>query len=219
MKNFKYTSYISDPYVNFDVLHSFTIQSKKVMRLLGLELQNISLIVASNHDHMCQLLGKQRPLWGVTSNLDDTLYMYNPKLWKKSTTGHDYNDIGSSIGHQLIHILLGQYEIKLPIWFEEGFATFVSFYKTINKRENDYRRLIKSNGLPDLVSLNEAFDKTSIPALSYLTAERFVKFLYESDKVGFLKLLTYCHDIKEFSKLIVDVYNKDVASLWKEFSE
>lgn len=216
MTNIKFTTFVDDKKISLDVLKSFNKQINKVEKMFDIKLNNINLILVTDHKHLCKITKKARPLWGVSTNIKNTIFVYNPKEWDILTTGHSYEDLDASISHQIVHIFFKQLKIKTPVWFEEGLATFVGYKNLNKKRHSDYLRLSKIYGVPSILTENTAFSQTEIPALRYLTSEKFVDFLYRSKSIKFL------HAIKRikngtFVRKIETLYNKRIEELWNDF--
>lgn len=180
----------------------------------------IKVVVAKDHENMCSLIGKDRPKYGVTTNLDDTIYLYDPSLWKEEETGHTLADLTESLIHQMVHVFFRRHAIKAPIWFEEGIAVFVGANLSIQKREKDFSELLNRYGFLNLYQNMQPFGKHESPAYSYLTAYKYIATV--TKKIGQKKivdLLLSLNEIDKFEEIFEKKTGMSVEHSWNLFEK
>ncbi len=199
---------------------AFKKAKSKVSGFFGTKLQDTEIIIARDFDHLCELIGKKRPAWGVTTNKDGKIYSSNPLLWKKEITGHTLEDLESSLAHQLVHLHFQRKLIRLPIWFEEGIAVFVSRDSGMKTREEDFKNLINLYGIPNFQKNPSLFSSFPVPALAYLTSYKFICFLIA--KSGKEKLVNFINSIskyKNFKEALTSFWQFKGKSYWNIFEK
>lgn len=165
-----------------------TFAAQRILEdFLAEDFSDVKVVVAKDHKGMCALIGKDRPKYGVTTNLNDSIYLSDPSSWTETETGHTPQDLTESLVHQMVHLFFRRNAIKAPVWFEEGVAVFVGAHLSDQKREKEFDRLLRMYGFRDLSKHTEPFGKQEAPAYSYLTAYKYVSALNE--RLGRKKLV------------------------------
>lgn len=183
-------------------------------------IDKIEVIVARDHEDMCRTINKTRPLWGVTTHLYGKIYLYNPHIWDEKTTGHSFEDLQSSLAHQIVHVYLQRKKIKLPLWFEDGLAMFVSKDDRTIKRIDDFNRLKQENSIPNFATNPETFKNHPVPAFAYLTAYVFIDYISEkTPKSGLVKFIKSLSSESLFIPLFAKTYCKSLLNMWTEFEK
>lgn len=184
------------------------------------KLDNIQIICASSHRQMEQLLGYGRPIWGVSTIKKGKIFLYNPRLWNKKTTGHTPEDVVVSITHQLVHLYFDRVKIEPPVWFEEGYATYVSDKQNEKFRKSELKTLVKKYGVCDYHSLKVSFAKLSVPALYYQSSYNFIFYLIRQQNESSLnKLIDQLKNGGDFEKSFRNIYGKSTKDLWGKFND
>ncbi len=176
-----------------------TFSAKKIIKdFFHEDFLDIKVVVAKDHESMCTLIGKDRPKSGVTTNQDDTIYLYDPSLWKEDETGHTLVDLTESLIHQMVHLFFRRHTIKAPVWFEEGVAVYVGANLSFQKREKEFSQLLNQHGFFNLSQNIRPFGKHDVPAYSYLTAYKYIATVIK--EIGQKKMVELLLSIKETNK-------------------
>jgi hypothetical protein len=156
------------------------------------------------------------------------------KLFLSPAIFQDQKTVPLYLTHELSHLHLQQQigiyrVIKLPAWFKEGLATFVSggggaTNFTDEQAMNEIRQ--GHNFVPDeggVVSslLFPRYGKywKLDNQMFYRQCMLFVAFMRKSNETSFRKFLIAIQSGEEFSTAFTIAYNKDLAKLWGEFIE
>ncbi len=136
--------------------------------------------------------------------------------------------------HELSHLQMEQFlgmwhwHSKVPPWFSEGLAVFVSSperggAETVSRKE---ALLAISNGQSFRPNKRGSllFPKTASSFglelhMFYAQSELFVKFLHDKDNLKFKSLLSKIRHKENFSKAILTSYNESLTQLWVEFTQ
>lgn len=131
--------------------------------------------------------------------------------------------------HELSHLHLqqqiGVYKMtKLPMWFKEGLATFVSNGGGANLISE--KQAIESIRAGKYFIPNKAdgfiFKKTPgdfglEPQMFYRQSMMFISYLKTIDEPGFRRLLLSVESGEQFPTALQEAYNKKLEDLWNEF--
>lgn len=203
------------------VQHDIYCSAEDIIRFFGKPIDAVNVIVAKNYDHYNELVETKRPAWGVTTNKEGKIYLYNPELWTKKTTGHTIKQLKSSITHQMVHIFFQKYRIKSPPWFEEGLATYVSIYRNRKEKidkDKEFNKIFKKHGFCNLCEDKSSLKIHQVPALSYLTSYKFISYLINkfSDK-SLLNFINKLIEDMEFNLCFNNIYGIEVSESWNKF--
>jgi hypothetical protein len=133
------------------------------------------------------------------------------------------------IYHELSHVVLFQYSgifhyIKVPVWFHEGLATYISNGGGSGDVTDSAAilEILKGNHFYPVANENILFPKSfsndKISAwMEYRQAMLFVKFMREGREKKFENLLNALFRKKSFSKSIETSYDMKVPELWNKF--
>ena len=202
------------------VINAFNKAKSKVSMFFGTPPPDTEIIIARDFDHMCELIGKKRPVWGETTNKDGKIYLSDPLSWKKEITGHTLEDLKSSLAHQLVHLHFQRNSISLPIWFEEGIAVFVGRDSGIKNREKDFKNLTRQHKIPNLQKNPSTFSSHPIPALAYLTSYKFICFLIaKSGKEKLVNFINSFSKYKNFDEALSSFWRFKSKSYWNTFEK
>lgn len=186
----------------------------------NVDLDNIHIVCANSHRQMEQILGHKRPMWGVSTIKKGKIYLYNPRRWNEKTTGHTPDDSVASITHQLVHLYFDREKIKSPVWFEEGYATYVSDKQNEKHRKSELKTLVKKYGLCDYDNLQVSFANLPVPALYYQSSYNFIFFLVRlQSEISLNKLINKLRNGGNFEKGFRNIYGKNTKDLWEKFND
>lgn len=185
----------------------------------NVDLDNSHIVCTNSHRQMEQILGYKRPVWGVSTIKKEKIFLYNPRLWNKKSTGHTPDDAVASITHQLVHLYFDREKIKSPVWFEEGYATYVSDRQNEKFRKNELKKLVKKYGICDYDNLQVSFAELSVPALYYQSSYNFIFFLIRlQNEISLNKLINKLKNGGDFEKNFRNIYGKSTKDLWEKFN-
>jgi len=186
----------------------------------NVDLDNIHIVCANSHRQMEQILGHKRPMWGVSTIKKGKIYLYNPRRWNKKTTGHTPDDSVASITHQLVHLYFDREKIKSPVWFEEGYATYVSDKQNEKNRKSELKTLVKKYGICNYDNLQVSFANLPVPALYYQSSYNFIFFLVRlQSEISLNKLVNKLKNGGNFEKSFRNIYGKNAKDLWGKFND
>lgn len=213
MDRIKLTIYSLNKDIAMSICEAVYAATFKVEDYFDCQINDVSVVVARNHVHYCQLIDEDRPPWAVTKHKSGKIFLYDPTLWTKKATGHDTKDLFSSMAHEIVHLYFFLMKLTCPIWFEEGLAILVG-----NHRGNgDYRRLVSKYGVPNILQIRESFSQQKIPALAYLTSYEFVRRIVRRfGKEQLKKLVELLHNMP-FPRAFRIVYGYTLEQVWTEF--
>lgn len=131
--------------------------------------------------------------------------------------------------HELSHLLLleqlGTYKMRrLPFWFKEGVATYVSEGGGAQKvSEEEAKRFILEgkyfvpNETGGLIFQNTPSDWDLKPQMFYRQSEIFIKYLLIVDEKAFKQMLLSAQEGENLSSALENSYQKNLETLWKGF--
>lgn len=131
--------------------------------------------------------------------------------------------------HELSHLhirdQIGNYKMsRLPVWFKEGLATYASEgggAQTVS--EKHAIDAIKSgkhfvpNESGGLIFQKTASDWGLKPHMFYRQSMIFIKYLTDTNKVAFRKLLLSVENGERFSMAFETAYNRKLVEIWNDF--
>lgn len=148
----------------------------------------------------------------------------SPKLLKEKER------IPGILTHELSHLQLTQaigrwdYQTKLPSWFKEGLAVYVSNGGGAEgvSEQKAYEAIIQGKSIDPNGSGGLLFRKTAssfglTTHMFYRQSELFIKFLHDKNPGNFDKLFTVLTSGKTLNEALLSVYGFDVQQAWKEF--
>lgn len=131
--------------------------------------------------------------------------------------------------HELSHLhllqQLGVYKMsRLPVWFKEGLATYVSGgggAHTVTEKQATASIQSGKYFVPDETG-GFVFQKTSSDwrlehHMFYRQSMMFISYLATIDESGYRKLLLGVENGERFSTALQAAYNKNLEELWNEF--
>ncbi|OPY88855.1 MAG: hypothetical protein A4E71_00185 [Smithella sp. PtaU1.Bin162] len=131
--------------------------------------------------------------------------------------------------HELSHLhlqqQLGIYKtVKLPMWFKEGLATYVSngggAHLTSQEQAIAFIRAGKyfvPNNSDGFIFKKTPSDFGLEPHMFYRQSMMFISYLVTIDESGFRRFLLSVESGEQFSTALQATYNKKLEDLWNEF--
>lgn len=131
--------------------------------------------------------------------------------------------------HELSHLhlqqRLGIYKMnKLPMWFKEGLATYVSSGGGAHLSTEKQAIKLMRAGKHFIPNLADGFifkktpsDFSLEPQMFYRQSMMFINYLAEMNKPGFQKLLLSVESGEYFPTALQAAYSKQLEELWSEF--
>ena len=151
-----------------------------------------------------QTLGKLEP-WTGGIHSEGSLFIQRDPSYKFS---------GNVLGHEIVHLVMHRfYTAGIPCWLDEGFAQFIS-----KDAHSSYRRARGYLSKPhsEAISPNELMALPALLAFTYPPSdrvhafynesERLVRFLAETDKPSFLRLLDALARHQPFETALAQFY-------------
>ena len=155
--------------------------------------------------------------------IGDRLFI-SPKLLKQK------NRIPGILTHELSHLQHTQdigrwdYQTKLPVWFKEGLAVYVSGgsgAEGITEQEAieaiDHGQAINPNGSGGLLFRKTASSFGLKPHMFYRQSEMYVKWLHEMSPSKFRQLFAALRQAKSLDEALSSVYGFSVQQGWVKF--
>lgn len=132
------------------------------------------------------------------------------------------------LAHELSHLHLFGYTgvikaINLPTWFKEGLAVWASEGAGAENVTEEEARQAILKGLkinPVYFSIfggEKSHPKNMSTHMFYRQSGMFVKYLYQSNKENFMKLLYLVQEKGDLKYAINSAYNKSIELLWSDF--
>ena len=156
--------------------------------------------------------------------IDDAVHI-SPAIYAFHEFTDHSNNIKRIVVHELSHLnLLQNYGeetfYKIPSWFHEGLATFVSGgagAETVTAAQAG--QLLKEGvGL----SPDKDFEfptKSRVlkinPHIYYKQAEGFVSFIYDLDPIKFKRLIAFQKKRSDFHGIFFDIYQMNISDVWR----
>lgn len=131
--------------------------------------------------------------------------------------------------HELSHLLLleqlGSYKMsRLPFWFKEGLATYVSDgggAQTVSEEEAKRSILEWKHFVPNetggWIFQSTPSDWNLRPQMFYRQSELFTRYLLEVDGNAFRQLLVAAQGGDSLTVALENAYNKNLETLWEGF--
>ena len=158
-----------------------------------------------------QVFGKLEP-WTGGIHSEGSLFIQRDPSYKFS---------GNVLGHEIVHLVMHRfYTAGIPRWLDEGFAQFASKDAHASyKRARGYISKPHSEAIPpqDYIPLSTLLAFTYPPSdrvhTFYNESERLVRFLAETDKPSFLKLLDALARHQPFETALAQHYSANFSTV------
>jgi len=161
--------------------------------------------------HQFQALGKLEPWTGGIHSEGSLFIQRNPS----------YKFSGNLLGHEITHLVMHRfYTAGIPCWLDEGFAQFIS-----KDAHSSYQRARAYISKPhsQAIAPQELIPLPALLALTYPPSdrvhtfynesERLVRFLAETDKPSFLKLLDALARHQPFETALAEFYPTTLSTV------
>ena len=156
------------------------------------------------------------------------------KLFLSPAIFQDRKTMPLYLTHELSHLHLQQQigiygAIKLPSWFKEGLATFVSGgggatnftdEQAINEISNGHNFVPDEGGIVSSLLFPRYGNYWKLDnQMFYRQCMLFVAFMRKSNEISFSTFLIAIQNGEEFSTAFTMAYNENLSKLWGEFIE
>jgi hypothetical protein len=84
--------------------------------------KRIDILVFAALAELRHYLGHPVPAWVIAANVDNTILILDYELWKM----RKYGNINQVIIHEMVHVILGDYKVTVPLWLNEGLAQYLA---------------------------------------------------------------------------------------------
>lgn len=178
----------------------------------------VQVYICSSRENFTKMFGSDTRA-GVLTRL-----FLSPRVFEE-----DEDVINMYLMHELSHLLLleqlGTYKMsRLPFWFKEGLATYVSDgggAQTVSEEEAERSIREGKHFVPNetggLLFQNTPSDWHLKPQMFYRQSEMFMKYLLKVDAKAFRRLLLSAQDGKSLARTLEYTYNKNLKALWEDF--
>ena len=161
--------------------------------------------------HEFQGLGKLEP-WTGGIHSEGSLFIQRDPSYKFS---------GNTLGHEIVHLVMHRfYTAGIPRWLDEGFAQYMSKDAHASyQRARGYISKPHSEAIPpqEFMPLSVLLAFTYPPSdrvhAFYDESERLVRFLAETDKPSFLKLLDALARHQPFEIALAEFYSTNFPTI------
>ena len=159
-----------------------------------------------------QVFGQLEP-WTGGIHSEGSLFIKRDPAYKFS---------GNLLGHEIVHLVMHRfYTSGIPRWLDEGFAQYISKDAHASyQRARGYLSKPHSEAIApqDLMPLSVLLAFTTYPPSEkvhtfYNESERLVRFLAQTDKSGFLKLLDALARHQPFESALARFYSANFANV------
>lgn len=176
------TSFFLDNKKNIKIIHKNILDAINITeKTLNINFDQLTIYIAKDKKQYDKLLKIKRQPWGVTTHKEGVIYLYDPFLWKKKSTGHNLSNLKSSLIHELVHVYMWKKHITSPLWFEEGVAVKIS-EPNQNNKNTIFNKLIGKYPIPMIIDISLNFKILSSPLdlMFYLTFFMFISYLFRA---------------------------------------
>jgi hypothetical protein len=84
--------------------------------------RRVNLIMFSTLDDLRRYLGRAVPGWVIAACIENNILFLDYKVWKTREAG----TLTQIILHEMVHVILGSFKGKVPIWLNEGLAQYLA---------------------------------------------------------------------------------------------
>lgn len=200
------------PYIN-PAIHSIEMNQ-------GLFPDNVSVYVPKSIDNFASFCTSEAPAACVVGK---RLFI-SPKLLQQQER------IPRVLTHELSHLQLTQYlgrwdyHTKLPAWFKEGLAVYISEGAGAEKVSEQKAleaikqgNTIRPNGSGSLLFMKTASSFGLRPHMFYRQSAMYVKWLHDLDDGKFHELFDYLHKGNTLDEALISVFGFGASAGWEIF--
>jgi len=204
--------------------------SDRIADDLGLSFnRSVRIRLARGREEFVEACGSAMPPWAMAAALpQQDAIIVNAALEAPATA----NDLHLVVAHETVHLALARIEggrpDRLPLWFHEGLATWLSEQRHVRSGVNTFHLAAAQGELIPFDQLERAFPElASRASLAYLQSEAFISHLVGAHSRESLTWIIYAYrDGQPFDKAFEQalgvsrraVEKKWAASLRKRFS-
>ena len=160
----------------------------------------IKIFLPDTEEDFEKLTGGRLPEWsGAVAISENKIIIVKPQKFK------DDNKLITTIKHELVHIILGDKLIdnNLPLWLNEGLATYLSDNSTDGNEGLIISNAIAASKVIELKEINQLMELNTASAnLAYLEAKIAAEYLIS--QIGITNLPNFLEDINKSD-------NQDIA--------
>jgi len=153
----------------------------------------IKIYFPASETEFDKITGGKLPEWsGAVAISENRVIIIKPQLFS------DKNDEFITIKHELVHIVIADkyLENNLPLWLNEGLATYLSNNVTALNEVHKISNAIAANAIFDLRKINEMMLLNTASAnLAYLEAKIAVEFMIQ--QIGINNLPVFLDDLNK----------------------
>jgi hypothetical protein len=84
--------------------------------------QRIDIFVFPGLSELIKYIGHPVPAWVIAANFGNAILLLDYEIWKKRKCGN----VNQIIIHEMIHVLIGNFKAKVPVWLDEGLAQYLA---------------------------------------------------------------------------------------------
>lgn len=165
--------------------------------------------------------------YGATSGREGG-FVLNERLFISPKPENTPERLPRLLTHELSHLHLEQQlgllrMARLPFWFKEGLAVYVSGGGGAENATPEDARIAIRHGrvfLPEVGSLfapKLLHDYDLAPHLFYRQASLFIGYLKQTDEAAFKALLLGLHERPSFATAFEEVYGQTIEKVWEVF--
>jgi hypothetical protein len=156
-----------------------TFSLEKILKHLGITVEGqVRVQLVNGHEEFERACGQQMPDWALAAAVGGDRIVADASKATPATA----NDIHLSMVHEMVHLALAQVEKgrpdRLPHWFHEGTATWLSGRQPLVLDRGVFRTAATHGALIPLKDLSNRFPEDERDAeLAYLESEDFIGWL------------------------------------------
>jgi hypothetical protein len=158
----------------------------RILKQLGIVMQGqVRVTLVLTREQFNRACGREMPDWALAAALPPGEIVADASRSTPATA----NDIHVSMIHEMVHLALGQAEgprpDRLPLWFHEGAATWLSGRQLLMLNRGLFHTAAEHGNLIPLADLAREFPEEAARAdLAYLESEDFIGWLAEQSPEG-----------------------------------
>ncbi len=180
--------------LSIDIEPNFEELKKKLNHTLK---NKIKIFLPDSEEEFEKLTGGRLPEWsGAVAISKNRIIIIKPQNFK------DKNKLIITIKHELIHIILADKlnDHKLPLWLNEGLATYLSDYSVDWNEGLVISNAIAANKILELNDINQLMKLNTASAnLAYLEAKIAAEYLI--NQIGISKLPEFLDDLNKYDNI------------------
>jgi hypothetical protein len=84
--------------------------------------RRVNLIMFPKPDDLRRYLGRAVPGWVIAACIENNILILDYEVWKTRQA----ETLTQIIIHEMVHVILGSFKVKVPIWLNEGLAQYLA---------------------------------------------------------------------------------------------